>query len=143
MSLATRKYENILIIGNLNIDTSNKIKYNANNLYGLCDTCSLKDLIADTTCVKYTNGTFIDVLLTNKSRCFHHFQDVLNRVKSQTNTYIFKAYFKNFLRKILNIGIIKTLTKIISFKNLISNSAKDLSIRNSIINMMPLQIFLE
>ena len=141
MSLATRKYENILIIGNLNIDTSNKIKYNAKNLFGLCDTCSLKNLIADTTCVKYTNGTFIDVLLTNKSRCFHHFQNVLNRVKSQTNTYIFKAYFKNFLRKILNIGIIKTLTKIISFTNLISNSAKDLSIRNNIINMISLQIF--
>ena len=141
MSLATRKYENILIIGNLNIDTSNKIKYNANNLSSLCDTFSLKNLIADTTCVKYTNGTFIDVLLTNKSRCFHHFQDVLNRVKSQTNTYIFKAYFKNFLRKILNIGIIKTLTKIISFANLISNSPKDLSIRNNIINMMSLQIF--
>ena len=72
LSLATRKYENILIIGDLNIDTLNKKKVNGNYLSDLCDTFSLKNLITEITCVKSTNGTSIDVLLTNKSRCFHH-----------------------------------------------------------------------
>ena len=72
LSLATRKYENILIIGDLNTDTLNKKKVNGNYLSDLCDTFSLKNLITDITYVKSTNGTSIDVLLTNKSRCFHH-----------------------------------------------------------------------
>ena len=41
---------------------------------------------------------------------------------------------RNFLRKILNIGITKTLTKIIFFTNLTKNSAKGLSIRKNIID---------
>ena len=124
LSLATRKYENILIIGNLNIDTSNRKKDNGTYLSNLCDTASLKSLITHITCVKSTNRTSIDVLLTNKSKCFH-------------------LTSKNFLRKILNIGITKTLTKIIFFKNLTKNLAKGLSIRKNIITMMSLQIFLE
>ena len=31
----------------------------------------MKNLVTDITCVKSVNGTSIDVLLTNKSRCFH------------------------------------------------------------------------
>ena len=72
MSLATRKYDNILIIGGLNINTSNKKQYNESHLSNICDTFSFKQLIADITCVKSTNGTSIDVFLTNKSKCFHH-----------------------------------------------------------------------
>ena len=66
LSLATRKYENILIIGNLNIDTSNRKKDNGTDLSNLCDTFSLKNSITDITCVKSTNRTSIDVFLTNK-----------------------------------------------------------------------------
>ena len=38
LSLATRKYEKILIIGDLNIGTSNRKKDNGNYLFNLCDT---------------------------------------------------------------------------------------------------------
>ena len=55
----------------------------------------------------------------------------------------FKAYFKKLPPKILNIGITKTLTKIILFTSLTKNFAKGLSIRKNIISMMSLQIFLE
>ena len=65
LSLVTRKYENILNICNLNIDTSNKKKDNGNYLSDLFDTFSLKNLITDITCVRSTNGTSIDILLTN------------------------------------------------------------------------------
>ena len=96
MSLTTRKYGNILIIGDLNIDTSNKKKDNGNYLSDLCDTFSLKNLITDITCVKFTNGTSIDVLLTNKSRCFHHTftsETGLRDCHKLILTF-FKAYFK-------------------------------------------------
>ena len=95
MSLATKKYENILIIGDLNINTSNKRKDNGNYLSDLCDTLLLKNLITDITCVKSTNGTSIDVLLKNKSRCFHHtaiFEIGLSDCHKLILT-IFKAYF--------------------------------------------------
>ena len=101
MSLAPRKYENILIIGDLNIDTSNKKKDNGNDLSDLCDTFSLKNLITDITSVKSTNGTSIDVLLTNESRCFHDtatFETGLNDCHKLILTF-FKAYFKKFPQK--------------------------------------------
>ena len=59
--IGTRKDENILIIGDLNMDTSNKQKDNGNYLSDLCDTFSLKNLITDITGVKSTDGTSIDV----------------------------------------------------------------------------------
>ena len=94
--LATRKYENILIISNLNKDTSKKKKYNGNYLSNFCDTFSLKNLITDITCVKCTNETSIDVFLTNKSRCFHHtatFEAGLSDGQKLILTF-FKAFFK-------------------------------------------------
>ena len=101
LSSATRKYENILIIGDLNIDTSNKKKDNGNYLFELCDTFSLKNLITDITCVKSTNGTSLDVLLTNKSRCFHQiatFETSLSDCYKLILTF-FKVYFKKLTPK--------------------------------------------
>ena len=94
LRLATRKYENILIIGDLNIDTLNKKKDNVNYLSDLCDIFSVKNLITDITFVKSTNRTSIDVLLTNKSKYFHHtatFETDLS--DCQTNTDILQGLF--------------------------------------------------
>ena len=101
LSLATRKYENILIIGDLNIDISNMKKDNGNYLSNSCDTFSLKNLITDITCAKSTNGTSIDVLLTNKSRCFHH-KATFETDVSDCHILIlsfFKAYFRKLPSK--------------------------------------------
>ena len=64
LSLATRKYEIIFIIGDLNIA---KKKENGKYLSNLCDIFLLKYLITDITCDKSINGTSTDVFLTNKS----------------------------------------------------------------------------
>ena len=128
LSLVTRKYGNILIIGDLNIDTSNKKKDNGNYLSDLCDTFSLKNLITDITCVKFTNGTSIDVPLTNKSTCFHHaatFETGLSDCHKLILTF-FKACFKKLPPKNIELGITKTLTKIIFFTNLTKNLVKGL-----------------
>ena len=145
MSLATRKYENIIIIGDLNIDTENKRKDNSNYLSDLFDIFSLKNLITDVTCVKSTNETSIDVLLINKSRRFHHtasFETGLSGCHKLILTF-FKTYFKKLSPKNIEYRNYKTLTKIIFFTNLTKNVAKGLSIRKNIISMMFLQIFLE
>ena len=145
MSLATRKYENIIIIGDLNIDTENKRKDNSNYLSDLFDIFSLKNLITVVTCVKSTNETSIDVLLINKSRRFHHtasFETGLSDCHKLILTF-FKTYFKKLPPKNIEYRNYKTLTKIIFFTNLSKNVAKGLSIRKNIISMMFLQIFLE
>ena len=52
-------------MGDLNIDTSDKIKDTLCYLSDLCDTFSLKSIITGKTCSKKTTGTSIDILLTN------------------------------------------------------------------------------
>ena len=141
----SRKYENIIIIGDLNIDTENKRKDNSNYLSDLFDIFSLKNLITDVTCVKSTNETSIDVLLINKSRCFHYtasFETGLIDCHKQIFTF-FKTYFKKLPPKNIEYRNYKTLTKIIFSTNLTKNLAKGLSVRKNIISMVFLQIFLE
>ena len=61
------KYANIMLIGDLNLNTKPK-----NNSYysDLCDTFDLTDLIKANTCFKSSNQTSIDVILTNRLRSF-------------------------------------------------------------------------
>lgn len=60
------KCDNLLVIGDLNIDTLNKKTDNGNYFSDLYDFSSLKHLMTDITCVKPVNGSSTDVLLTNK-----------------------------------------------------------------------------
>ena len=67
-----RKYENILIIGDLNINFDSLKKGDTHSLFSnLCDTFSLSNFVNDVTCVKSQKGTSIDVMLTNRLRGFH------------------------------------------------------------------------
>ena len=66
-----RKYENILIIGDLNINFDNlKMHDTHSHMSDLCDTFSLSNLVNGVTCVKSQKGTSIDVMLTNRPRSF-------------------------------------------------------------------------
>ena len=67
----TNKYQNFIIIGDLNIDTADKTKDTCNYLSDPCDTFSLTNIINSKTCFKAQKGTSIDVLLTNKPGSFH------------------------------------------------------------------------
>ena len=67
----TNEYENVIIIGDLNIDIANKTKDTCNYLPDLCDTFSLANIINGKTCFKAQKGTSIDVLLTNRPGSFH------------------------------------------------------------------------
>ena len=66
------KYENVLLVEDLNIDILDKKKHLKNYSSDLCDTFFLSNLISEVTCLKSSVGSLIDVMLTNRSRCFHH-----------------------------------------------------------------------
>ena len=70
LSKAFNKYENIILIGDLNIDIS--IPNNdINNLLGnLCDVFDLSNMIKTNTCFMSQKGSSIDVMLTNKPTSF-------------------------------------------------------------------------
>ena len=57
-------------MGDLNIDTSDKTKDTSCYLSDLCDTFSLKNILAGKTCFKKTTSTSIEILLTNRPRSF-------------------------------------------------------------------------
>ena len=70
LSKAISKYENIMLIGDLNIDLNIPNNDKHNYLNDLCDVFNLNNLIKNKTCDKSKHGTSIDVILTNKSRSF-------------------------------------------------------------------------
>ena len=72
LSKIARKYENVLLVGDLDIDILDKKKDSKNYLPDLCDTSPRSDLISEVTCVKSSVGSSIDVMLTNRPRSFHH-----------------------------------------------------------------------
>ena len=70
LSKAVNSYDNIVVAGDLNIDTSINSKDSSNHLDDLNDIFSLTNLVNFTTCFKSTNETSIDLLLTNRPKSF-------------------------------------------------------------------------
>ena len=77
-------------MGDLNIDTADKTKDTCNYLSDLCDTFSLTNIIKGKTCFKAQKGKSVDVLLTNRPRCFH-------------KTGIFETGFRDHHKLILSV----------------------------------------
>ena len=70
LTKAVSNYENIIVIGDLNIDVSDTDKDRNNYLSDFVDTFSLSNLINRKTCYKNVSGTIIDIMLTNRPHCF-------------------------------------------------------------------------
>ena len=70
LSKAVNIYENLIVIGDLNIDVNDPVKDGNNYSSDFVDTFSLSNLINRKTCHKNLSGTTIDIMLTNKSHCF-------------------------------------------------------------------------
>ena len=68
--MATRKYENIVIMGDINIDTDNDKAAGLHKMSEFCDIFDLDNLIRGNTCVTVGHASSIDVILTNKKRSF-------------------------------------------------------------------------
>ena len=67
LSTTVKLYDNIMLIGHLNLNTKSK----NNSFYSnSCDTFDMTNLIKANTCFKSSNQTSIDVTLTNQPRSF-------------------------------------------------------------------------
>ena len=69
------KFENLLVLGDLNIGLSDQIKIPKSKkefLHELCDAYDLHDLISEPTYITKTSESMIDLILTNYSRSFMH-----------------------------------------------------------------------
>ena len=71
LSNIVRRYENVVLVGDLSIDILDKKKDSKNYLSDLCDTFSVSNLISEVTCVKSSVGSSIDITQTNRPRSFH------------------------------------------------------------------------
>ena len=72
LNTALSKYDNIVVMGDININIKNNDSYGFNLFNTLCETCHLKNLIKSNTCFKQTSSSSIDVILTNKPKSFQH-----------------------------------------------------------------------
>ena len=66
------KYDNSIIMGDINIDLYNKHDSGYNRLKQFCDTFNLTNLIKDKTCHTKNHKSSIDIILTNKPKSFQH-----------------------------------------------------------------------
>ena len=99
-----RKYENILIIGDLNINFDKlKMGDTDSHMSDLCDTFSLSNLVNGVTCVKLQNGTSIDVMLTNRPKSFHNTSLIETGLSDchKMIVSVFRAFFKRLPAKVI------------------------------------------
>ena len=69
---ATKKYDYIILAGDLNVDMDIPSTDRKSFLNDLCHTFDLTNLINKKTCTKTSEGSSLDVFLTNHPRCFQH-----------------------------------------------------------------------
>ena len=74
LSKVIKNYENILLMGDLNINTLTQTNLNntANYLTDFCDLFALSNLVNVKMCTKSVYGTTLGIMLTNKPRCFYN-----------------------------------------------------------------------
>ena len=70
---AISDFKNIVIIGNMNINTLETYSSSLNKLSEFCDTLDLHDLIKVSTCEMQHTSSLIGSILTNWKNCFKHF----------------------------------------------------------------------
>ena len=125
----TNSYDNIIIIGDINIDTLNKDSYGYYDYESFLDTFNLKNLVKETTCHTKTSSTSLDVLLTNRNRCCFHtivFETGISDVHCLVGTTLRASYkrvepnviqyrdYKNFNE----ISFVRELTNFIEDKDI-------------------------
>ena len=67
---ATRRYENVVLMGDINIDTSEEKAIGMTKLSEFCDIFDLVNLSTGGACETLNSSTSLDVIFTNKKRSF-------------------------------------------------------------------------
>ena len=74
--LAISTYDNVVIMGDINVNTQDHQSQGINKLFEFCDIFGLQNLIESSTCETKTSSTLIDVIVTNRVRSFRHSKKV-------------------------------------------------------------------
>ncbi|XP_057308019.1 uncharacterized protein LOC130645912 [Hydractinia symbiolongicarpus] len=72
LDLAFKTYDNVVVMGDINIDCDDSSSTRFDSFTTFCETYNLKNLIKQKTCFTNTRASRIDVFLTNKHACFHN-----------------------------------------------------------------------
>ena len=75
---AINTYDNVVIMGDININTQDHQSQGIDKLFEFCDIFGLQNLIKSSTCETKTSSTlsFSDVILTSRVRSFRHTKTV-------------------------------------------------------------------
>ena len=116
------KYDSIIVIGDINIDTTEAEQAKLTNrlLKELCITYDLSNLVTESTCITYTHESSIDVIPTNRKQHFmlskaletglSDFHKIVTTFKR--NTYSCQEPIKIFYRNYSNfdkLSLLRTL----------------------------------
>ena len=71
-------FENLIIIGDININSLDKSTSKFKHLGDFCDAYGMTNLVKEPTCFQSESPTSIDVILTNKPRSFMHTKSIVN-----------------------------------------------------------------
>ena len=93
----TNIYDNVLIIGDINVDVLNKDSFGYNDYISFLDTFNMSNLVKNTTCHTKTSSTSLDVMLTNRNRCCFNtivYETAISDVHSLIGTTLRASYKK-------------------------------------------------
>ena len=76
MDLAILKYDNVVILGDINADTQDSNSPGLNKVQDICDVFGPKNLIKSTNCETKTSSSSIDIILTNRTRSFKNSETI-------------------------------------------------------------------
>ena len=79
LNSALDKYDNVMIMGDINIDTHGFQHPGYTKLISFCDVFGLSNLVKDKTCFTKNHRSSIDVMLTNKPKCFQNTAPFMNQ----------------------------------------------------------------
>ena len=129
LNTALSKYDNIVVMGDININLKNNDSYGFNLFNTLCETYHLKNLIKSNTCFKQTSSSSIDVILTSKPKSFQHtatcetgLSDCHHMIKTFFKSHLVrlkpkKIFYRNYKKVDENIFLNDVAASNFSFDN--------------------------
>ena len=122
LNKALNIYDNLLLAGDLNINTLRRTSDSSNHLSDLNDTFSFTNLLTDSTCFKSNKDTLIDLMLTNKPKSFY-----------KSHSFVTGLSDCHIIVSILRTSFQKLPTKFVIYRNHknfhVSNFLRDLDSR--------------
>ena len=106
---AINTYDNVVSMGDININTQDHQSQGINKLFEFCDIFGLQNLMKSST---KTSSTMIDVILTNRERSFRHSKTVETGI-SDFHKLVMTSFRLTCQRLKSDIEVIRLLTKML------------------------------